>query len=681
MRWTWVVPLFLLGGCDAIRLGDFLEPHATLMRKEPEPAGEHCEHGGEAMLAGPDANDDGLLSDDEADSIQYSCDKAPPRVVQRTREEPAGPHCEHGGRRVESGIDTDLDGVLGDTEVTAEEYVCATTFPGVLVRTRREPRGEACPLGGQLTHAGNDTNQDGILSDDEITRAVYGCQEPDTVLTRVVGLGTREDSECGSSDVYAVESGPDLDQDGTLDDDELRASTRICRPPGSILTRQHAEAPGVNCIAGGVAVAYGGDEDGSLVLEELEVLGRQYACRSAATHDGTYELLDATDVAALQNISHIRGGLIISSQVATEVVLPGLEFVEGSVDIHDNPLLVRVALTGLRFVRDDVVIARNPQLNSLMFGPASFPPSREVQVGRSLRVEQNARLFSLAGTGALTPRQGLEITDNAILEGAGTFSFVESITGTVRIAGNPALRDVPLPQVALVGSLHIVDNPSLLSLAGLRKLRNIPGDASLVRNEALEDTALLENLQTVGREFVVSGNPQLKRLELPNFSRVGGFTIENNNNLSVLGPMRALRDVGPYFRVIGNPRLYQVTELGSLQSIRGELGITNNRSLMDLSGLERLTIVSNLYADGNTNLPTLVGLKGLREVDGLTVRNNPSLTELRLDSLAQVRVGFMVTGNTWLPSCWATLLAEAVHTGALEERVIESNDEAATCPP
>jgi|GEM_PF-1453347 len=681
MRWTWAVPLLLLAGCDAIRIGDFLAPHATLTRKEPEPPGEHCEHGGEALLAGPDANDDGLLSDDEAASTQYFCDERPPRAAQRTREEPAGTRCEHGGHAVETGIDSDWDGVLDDAEMTATEYVCATTFPGVLVRTRAVLPGAACPLGGQLTHAGNDTDQDGILSDDEITREVYGCLEPETVLTRVVLLGTRGDSECGSSDIYAVESGPDLDRDGTLDDDELRAASHLCNPRVPILTRQQAEAPGVNCLAGGMAVAYGGDEDKNQVLEELEVLARHYVCRSAATHDGTYELLDATDVAALQNISHIRGSLIISSQVATEVVLPGLEFVEGSVDIHDNPLLARVAIPGLRFVRDDLVIARNPELTSLMFGPAAFPPSREVPVGRILKVERNARLFSLAGTSALAPRQGLEITDNALLDSAGSFTFVQSISGTVRISGNPALRDLPLPQVALVGSLSVVDNPSLQTLAGLRKLRTVTGDASVIRNEALEDPALLENLQTVGRDFEVSGNPQLKRLELPNLSRVGGFTIEGNSNLSVVGPMRALWDVGPRFRIIGNARLFQVTELSSLQSIRGELVIANNRSLVDLSGLERLTVVSYVYAEGNTNLPTLVGLKGLREVDGLTVRDNPSLTELRLDSLAQVRVGFMVTGNTWLPSCRATRLAQAVHTGALDERVIENNDEAAACPP
>lgn len=681
MRWTWAVALLLLGGCDVIRFDNFVKQHATVTRTEPEPPGENCAHGGDKVLAGEDMNDDGQLSHDEEEREQYLCASAPPRVLLRTREEPAGTRCEHGGRAVETGIDTDRDGVLGDTEVTATEYVCTTGFSAVLVRTQPVAPGAACRLGGLITQAGNDLNGNGVLEAGEVSREEYGCKEPETVLSRVVLLERREDSECTSSRFYAMEAGPDLDLDGILDDDEVRATGHVCDPPGPLLTRHQEEPPGDNCLAGGVAVAFGGDEDRSQVLENIEIQSRRYVCQATATHDGTYEVFDAAGLAALRNISRIRGGLIISLPLTQQVVLPLLESVEGPLEIRDNPKLEQLALTGLRFVRGDLTVSNNPFLTSVSLGPATFPRSREVSVDGSLKVDRNARLTSLSGMTAVAPRQGLEITDNATLEGAGIFTFVQSLPGTVSISGNPMLTDLPLPQVYQIGSLHIADNPSLPSLVGLRRLRSVLANVSIVRNEMLEDVSALADLQSIGQAFEVWGNSRLANLALPLLIRVGSLNVENNANLVTVGPMRSLRDVGSFLHIVGNPRLHQVTELSALQSIRGELVLSNNRSLSNLSGFERLTIASSLSVNESPALLSLMGLRGLRELDSLLVQGNPALSELRLDALAQVRVGFRVSGNAWLPTCRVSKLAAAVHTGLLADRVIGDNDETTLCPP
>lgn len=123
----------------------------TVTSLAPEPAGAACPTGGMRVSAGLDANTNGLLDPDEVKSSQVVCNglagkdgatgatgadgKAGTNGTNGTNgsgtssliaviAEPNGANCANGGTRITSGPDTNGNGTLDDSEVTATRYVC-----------------------------------------------------------------------------------------------------------------------------------------------------------------------------------------------------------------------------------------------------------------------------------------------------------------------------------------------------------------------------------------------------------------------------------------------------------------------------------------------------------------------------------------------------------------------------
>src|SRR6185503_8868597 len=84
--------------------------------------------------------------------------------------EPAGANCPFGGTKIEVGIDTDGDGALDPSEVTATgtSFVCNGAGKSSLVRTSEEPAGANCPFGGTRIETGLDENNNSTLDPAEV---------------------------------------------------------------------------------------------------------------------------------------------------------------------------------------------------------------------------------------------------------------------------------------------------------------------------------------------------------------------------------------------------------------------------------------------------------------------------------------------------------------------------------
>lgn len=171
--------------CD---IGAFETGKNTSVGVRDEAPGDICEVGGVAVETGIDFNNDGILGPDEVEDTEYVCEtpETPPAWVSLT-EEPPGSACENGGQRIDSGIDTNRNGMLDAEEVLASEYVCrgATGEPGTdgeagvgsLIATAALPVGDAeCPGGGQRIDLGLDVDRDGVLSGSEITESAFICK-------------------------------------------------------------------------------------------------------------------------------------------------------------------------------------------------------------------------------------------------------------------------------------------------------------------------------------------------------------------------------------------------------------------------------------------------------------------------------------------------------------------------
>ncbi|MFP2930429.1 hypothetical protein ACLESO_35570 [Pyxidicoccus sp. 3LG] len=608
MRWMWMAVLAVVAGCDGIRLEDILKQHEARTRFVPEPPGDHCAHGGTAVL---------------------------------------------------TGLDLDDDGELDDGEVRSTDYTCATPVPGMLVRTRPVPPGDRCPLGGQVSHAGHDTNGDGVLDDTEIVREVYGCTEAAPVLVRLtplpplVGFCNTEGTE--------VEAGPDLNRDGELDAGEVQAYARHCLNRIVVRARQRPEPAGSQCTTAGTAVLVGADSDGDGTLGDNEAHGTLYVCQPTHTFDGTYEVQSAEDLVALERITRIRGNLYIRGTELQEVVLPGLVSIEGELSIQSNANLHRVSLTGLRHVREGLDVSGNRVLDTLELGGAG---ERRLSVETDLEVTSNDGLRNLGGLRFVAPSRHLTVSGNAALEAIEGLDRLTALTGTLTVMGNTALTRISLPNLETVGGdLYIGDNPSLTALGGFSGLRSVEGDLTIVKNDALVDLSGMPILQTIDGVFQVDDNDALRSTEgFAQLRRVYNLAIHGNALLETAGDMPGLELIEDGFYIHHNPRLVSVRNLPALSYVGTSVGITDLPLLSSVQGLARLQRTRHLSFQNDPALTSLDELTGLREVQLLNVSFNSELTHLGLDGLMRVTARFIIMVNPKLPGCLATALADRVYT-------------------
>lgn len=233
----------------------------ALSRTSVEAPGENCENGGIKIEVGNDKSGNNILDDNEVNSDQtkYACNGADGNngrnALSKISDEPKGANCPNNtGIKIETGIDTDGDGELDENEVTDTKYVCGGKNasqgpqgekgeqgePGVngadgkdgeqgekgetgpkgdkgeqgetgakgdsgkngataLVAVADEPKGENCAAGGKKIETGLDLNENGTLDEDEVDseNVHYVCNGMDA---EEAGL-TSSSSGCSATSV------------------------------------------------------------------------------------------------------------------------------------------------------------------------------------------------------------------------------------------------------------------------------------------------------------------------------------------------------------------------------------------------------------------------------------------------------------------------------------------------
>lgn len=112
----------------------------------------------------------------------WACGPSVPSLARFEVLPAGGPDCAEGGTATVTGLDIDLDGLLGDEEVLERRVACAglprsnepASGPDTLVRV--DPAGEACP-GGVVVSVGSDLDGDGVLAASEVQTRTLDCED------------------------------------------------------------------------------------------------------------------------------------------------------------------------------------------------------------------------------------------------------------------------------------------------------------------------------------------------------------------------------------------------------------------------------------------------------------------------------------------------------------------------
>ena len=245
----------------------------SLVSTTSELAGLNCITGGKKIQNGLDSNNNGVLDSSEVSQTEYICNGTTGvtgatgvsglNSLVKTTDEPIGSNCVTGGKKIQTGLDSNNNGLLDSSEISQTEYVCngvtgATGAIGVsgtngsnsLVKTTDEPAGPNCNTGGVKVQSGLDSNNNGVLNSSEISQTAYICdgEKGESGTSGLNSLVVTTDEPIGSNCVSGgekIQSGLDSNNNGVLDSLEISQTEYVCN--GTTGTIGTTGLSGINC--------------------------------------------------------------------------------------------------------------------------------------------------------------------------------------------------------------------------------------------------------------------------------------------------------------------------------------------------------------------------------------------------------------------------------------------------
>jgi hypothetical protein len=380
----------------------------SLVSLSIENAGVNCENGGIKIQAGVDKNANSVLDTDEVLTTNYVCNGANGKTsLTSVVTEPKGINCTLGGVKINSGVDINKNGTLENNEITTTAYVCnGINGSNGLTKLTNESAGLNCKNGGLKVDSGIDTNNNGVLDNSEITTTVYVCNgiNGNNTLTKLTNETSGSNCKNGG---LKIDSGSDANINGTLDNSEISSTAYICNGlDGKIsLVNITDEIAGAKCKNGGVKITSGIDLNGNGTLDPSEIQATRYVCNGI---DGIIN-----EEIQLRIIDGIGSAANTSS--STPLIVPGLSsfdirnFVNvDSVVFVSDPYVgdkLNYALLELYNVTDGQVFANTLIRTNNLFAEKSQLktgnlfneiPSKQITLGIKLSSETNGQ-FSASG--------------------------------------------------------------------------------------------------------------------------------------------------------------------------------------------------------------------------------------------------------------------------------------------
>lgn len=336
----------------------------------------------------------------------------------------------------------------------------------------------------------------------------------------------------------------------------------------------------------------------------------------------------------------VLGNLRIGNSYSTSTItnLDGLSQITSItyLTIQNNPDLTN--LTGLQNIANInyVVIDNNGALESL----TGLEGLTEVY---EILIQNNDVLPNLQGINNLASADGsdgLSVIDN---DGLLNLSGLDNLTSvfSLTINNNDNLLNLTgLENVNIINGVSIANNDGLTSLDGLDSFGDNISGISIDNNDALTNLNGLENLTDVGHTISIKNNDALTSLDgLSNFNSTRNLIISYNPLLTNLQGLEQLTSIHGYEFGLVIVENNMMTDLSGMQSIDiiNDLFIKSNDALTSLNGLGNITELNDVTIENNNALTNLSGLDNITDISELNIENNDALTDLsELTNLTEI---------------------------------------------
>lgn len=203
--------------------------------------------------------------------------------------------CPNGGVVISSGIDENGNGLLDISEIDTNQTVCnGTQGNNSLVDIVDEAAGANCAAGGVKINSGLDIDNSGTLDQNEVTSSKYVCNGSDG-QTSLLAISDEPSGENCANGGQKIEQGLDLDQSNSLSPEEVELSRYICNgedgAKGSkgedalqpLISTTELATGSSQCANGGFEASFGIDTNKNGALDADEIADTMLACRSVAS--------------------------------------------------------------------------------------------------------------------------------------------------------------------------------------------------------------------------------------------------------------------------------------------------------------------------------------------------------------------------------------------------------------
>jgi len=239
---------------------------------------DQCKYGGFVFQTGLDSNSNGILEATEVQATNLLCNgiEGMRSLVKQTADTV---FCgTRGGVKFESGLDLNRDNILDLSEVQSTSYVC-NGYTGAAGKTsliKQTADTFVCgSTGGIKIESGVDSDSNGILGSAEVAYTSYVCNGYDGALSLI--KATADVTFCSMGGVK-YESGLDLDGDNYLDTAEVKNTNYVCNGEDGWIVDVSEPAESYVCDTGGTKIKVGPDYDGSGKLSSTETKQTTYIC-------------------------------------------------------------------------------------------------------------------------------------------------------------------------------------------------------------------------------------------------------------------------------------------------------------------------------------------------------------------------------------------------------------------
>lgn len=319
--------------------------------------------------------------------------------------EPIGTNCPTGGYKIVSGIDINNNNILDVNEIQSTKYICnGINGNNSLAALIPEPAGANCTTGGYKINTGVDINNNNVLDANEVLNSQYLCNGL-TGSNSLVALNPEPIGTNCSNGGYKLNTGVDLNKNGTLDGAEIQNTRYICNGNDGLnyLIAVKAESPGSNCIYGGYSFSTGIDANKNGLLDKNEVSAVEYICNNAPLN----EIRIPLDFSA--NTTNTAGvtGLALSN--FNKANYPGLDSIVLSARLYtsnadNNSIVDLVNMTDNQIIDDSRLLSNKSfDQSSFIFSKNIFNalPNKAINIGLRLRSEKQGSFAAVYGTSYL----------------------------------------------------------------------------------------------------------------------------------------------------------------------------------------------------------------------------------------------------------------------------------------